>query len=249
MFGLHVWPDAPKGVLVTRPGPFMAASRQFEVTITGRGGHAAFPHQVKDPVVAAAHTITALQVRCRRAVSAEAMGCCCCWTCSWGGCCQHPTSCPVQTLASRNTPPVDSAVVSVTRFGGARGAYNIVPSSVSLGGTLRALTPEVAALLKTRLVEVGRRGAPPALGPHRGACRRPAAAQVAESTAAAFGCAAEVDFLEQSEPQFPPTINHPATHAFAERVASQLLGGDGFDGAWEPTMGSEDFGWGAPACS
>ena len=63
MFGLHVWPDAPSGVLATRSGPFMAASRQFEIKITGKGGHAAFPHQTRDPVVAAAQAITALQVR------------------------------------------------------------------------------------------------------------------------------------------------------------------------------------------
>ena len=46
------------------------------------------------------------------------------------------------------------AVVSVTRFGGATGAYNVVPTTVSIGGTMRALTLDVAKVLKSRLVEV-----------------------------------------------------------------------------------------------
>ena len=59
-----------------------------------------------------------------------------------------------QVLVSRNTPPIGSAVVSVTRFTGATGAYNIIPSSVSIGGTMRALTLEIAQTLKSRLTEV-----------------------------------------------------------------------------------------------
>ena len=44
-------------------GPLMAASNIFEVTVKGRGGHAAMPHLSRDPIVAAAHAITAVQVR------------------------------------------------------------------------------------------------------------------------------------------------------------------------------------------
>lgn len=63
MFGLHVWPDADKGVLASRPGPFFGASLAFRVMVAGRGGHGAMPHLTADPVVAAAHIITAVQVQ------------------------------------------------------------------------------------------------------------------------------------------------------------------------------------------
>lgn len=59
--GLHVWNEEPLGLIAASTGPFMAASEIFQVTLTGRGGHGALPHQTVDPVVAAAQVITALQ--------------------------------------------------------------------------------------------------------------------------------------------------------------------------------------------
>lgn len=59
--GLHVWNEEPLGMIAVSPGPFMAASEIFTLTLTGRGGHGALPHQTVDPVVAAAQVITALQ--------------------------------------------------------------------------------------------------------------------------------------------------------------------------------------------
>jgi len=60
-FGLHLWNDIPAGTIGIMPGPVMASVDEFEITIAGRGGHAAAPHQTVDPVLAAAHVITALQ--------------------------------------------------------------------------------------------------------------------------------------------------------------------------------------------
>jgi amidohydrolase len=60
-FGLHLWNDIPVGSIGIMPGAIMAAVDHFEITIHGRGGHAAAPHQAVDPVVVAAHTVTALQ--------------------------------------------------------------------------------------------------------------------------------------------------------------------------------------------
>ena len=71
MFGMHLWPSAATGTLNSRPGAIMAASMLFEVTVTGKGGHAAMPHLTKDPVVAAAHAITALQASHRSACARE----------------------------------------------------------------------------------------------------------------------------------------------------------------------------------
>jgi len=60
-FGLHLWNDLPVGTIGIMAGPVMASVDQFEIEILGRGGHAAAPHQTIDPVLIAAHVITALQ--------------------------------------------------------------------------------------------------------------------------------------------------------------------------------------------
>jgi amidohydrolase len=61
VFGLHVDPSIPTGRIGLRAGPLMAASDEFEIVVRGRGGHGARPHLAVDPVVAAAHVVTALQ--------------------------------------------------------------------------------------------------------------------------------------------------------------------------------------------
>lgn len=61
VFGMHNWPQLPAGQFVWRHGPIMAATSQFEITITGRGAHAAMPHNGIDPIVVAAHIVTGLQ--------------------------------------------------------------------------------------------------------------------------------------------------------------------------------------------
>jgi amidohydrolase len=58
---LHLWNEKPLGWLGVTPGPAMAASETFYVTITGKGGHGAAPHTTIDPILAAAHVVTALQ--------------------------------------------------------------------------------------------------------------------------------------------------------------------------------------------
>ncbi|HWZ27795.1 MAG TPA: M20 family metallopeptidase [Gemmatimonadales bacterium] len=60
-FGIHLWNDLPAGTIGVMPGPVMASVDEFEITVLGRGGHAAAPHQTIDPVLVAAHLITALQ--------------------------------------------------------------------------------------------------------------------------------------------------------------------------------------------
>jgi amidohydrolase len=60
-FGIHLWNDLPAGTIAIMPGPIMASVDEFEVTILGRGGHAAAPHQTVDPVLVAAHVVTGLQ--------------------------------------------------------------------------------------------------------------------------------------------------------------------------------------------
>ena len=69
IYGLHGWPQLPLGIVATRPGPLLAATDEVDIEVRGVGGHAAYPHLCRDPIVAAAHVITALQTLASRAVS------------------------------------------------------------------------------------------------------------------------------------------------------------------------------------
>ncbi len=59
--GLHLWSLAPTGTVLVTDGPFMASADQFEITVIGKGGHGGIPHEAKDPIVAAAQMVVALQ--------------------------------------------------------------------------------------------------------------------------------------------------------------------------------------------
>jgi hippurate hydrolase len=68
VYAVHNYPGLPAGTIAVRPGPVMAATDEVEITVRGKGGHAAFPHLALDPVVVAAHVITALQTLASRSV-------------------------------------------------------------------------------------------------------------------------------------------------------------------------------------
>ena len=69
VYAMHNWPSLPPGTIGINNGPMMAAADRFEVHITGRGGHGAHPYMTIDPVVVAAHIITAAQTIVSRNVS------------------------------------------------------------------------------------------------------------------------------------------------------------------------------------
>ncbi|WP_267433173.1 M20 aminoacylase family protein [Sphingomonas sp. GM_Shp_1] len=69
VFALHNWPDLPLGSARTRAGPIMAAADRFDITISGRGGHAAMPHQTPDAILAAATLIGELNTIVSRRVA------------------------------------------------------------------------------------------------------------------------------------------------------------------------------------
>jgi amidohydrolase len=60
-YGMHNMPGIPVGSFAIRPGPMMAAADRFVITIEGKGGHAARPHECIDTILVASHVITALQ--------------------------------------------------------------------------------------------------------------------------------------------------------------------------------------------
>ncbi|HEX7382736.1 MAG TPA: M20 aminoacylase family protein [Burkholderiaceae bacterium] len=118
----------------------------------------------------------------------------------------------LQSVVARNVPPVETAVLSVTRIH-AGDAYNVIPQTAALGGTVRAFSRDVM-----RLVERSMR-------------------RVAEGTAAAFGARAEVDFREL----FAPTVNDADEAEFAARICTELVGADRVDRDPPLIMASEDF--------
>ncbi len=59
--GCHVWPDIPEGTIGVRDGMLMAAMDQFDLTIIGKGGHGAYPHQCVDALEIGCQVVGALQ--------------------------------------------------------------------------------------------------------------------------------------------------------------------------------------------
>lgn len=74
VYGQHVWPTLPSGVIASRTGPIFAAAGFFSVTLSGGGGHAAMPHSTNDTVLAAAHCISMLQTIVSRSLDPVAGG-------------------------------------------------------------------------------------------------------------------------------------------------------------------------------
>jgi amidohydrolase len=70
IFGLHGFPMLNVGQVATCTGPMLASADQFEITVNGKGGHAAMPHYGIDPIVVASHIVTALQTISSRNVGA-----------------------------------------------------------------------------------------------------------------------------------------------------------------------------------
>ncbi len=69
IFGLHGWPSLKLGTARTKPGPLMASTDEFIITVKGKGGHAARPHLARDPIVAASAIVMGLQTIVSRSTS------------------------------------------------------------------------------------------------------------------------------------------------------------------------------------
>jgi amidohydrolase len=61
VYGMHNWPSMKPGMVGINPGPMMASADRVTIEIVGRGGHGAHPYLAVDPIVVAAHIITAVQ--------------------------------------------------------------------------------------------------------------------------------------------------------------------------------------------
>jgi hippurate hydrolase len=179
VYGMHNIPGMAVGTFAVRPGPIMASTDRFTITIEGRGGHAALPHAAVDSVLVASHVIIALQ-----------------------------------SIVSRNLDPLQSAVVSVCALDAGH-AFNVLPQSVTMRGTMRTLSLEVREAIKLRLETLVR------------------------EVAGGFGATGAVDFGSS----YPVTENHPAETDFMADVAEALVGPERVDRAVAPMMTAEDFSY------
>ncbi|TSE13888.1 amidohydrolase [Mesorhizobium intechi] len=179
VFGMHNMPGLPVGQFAIRPGPIMAATAEFTITVKGRGGHAAMPHGTIDPIVITSQLVGALQ-----------------------------------TIASRSTDPVEAVVVSVTKFH-AGDAYNIIPESAEIAGTVRTLRKEIAKKSEERI------------------------RTICDGLATAFGARIEVDY----QANYPVTFNHAEETVFASDIAANVAGDAHVHRGIQPVMGGEDFSY------
>jgi amidohydrolase len=69
VMGIHLWNELPVGTIGVKAGPLMAAVDRLSIVVRGRGGHGGQPQRAADPIVAAAHVVTALQTLVSREVS------------------------------------------------------------------------------------------------------------------------------------------------------------------------------------
>jgi hippurate hydrolase len=177
IFGMHNRPKFDSGKFAVRSGAMMAGGAFYDIDISGYGAHGARPESSVDPVVVAAHIVTALQ-----------------------------------SIVSRNVRPLDSAVVSTTRINSGE-AYNVIPQTARLSGTVRAFSSEVIDLVEKRMI------------------------QIAKGIAEGFGATVKVDFRVI----FAPTINHAQEAEFAAKICQEIVGADRVERNPPLIMASEDF--------
>jgi amidohydrolase len=173
---LHVWNEQPLSWFGITQGPIMASAGAFKITVRGKGGHGAVPHQAVDPIFASSQIISALQ-----------------------------------GIVSRNTPPLDSAVVSVCSIHGGT-AFNIIPPEVELQGTIRTFKPEIRTMVVERLHET------------------------ADNTAQALGCEVNI----KHEDITPAVINDPDLAEQIADLAAEMFP-DSTIALDSQTMGAEDM--------
>jgi amidohydrolase len=73
-YGQHIWSRTPTGKIMIAPGPIMAGVDRLEITVTGKGTHAAYPHGGWDPIFASAQIISALQSVVSRNIDPQESG-------------------------------------------------------------------------------------------------------------------------------------------------------------------------------
>ncbi|MDB6169707.1 MAG: amidohydrolase, partial [Verrucomicrobia bacterium] len=180
---IHDSATLPAGTVGTIEGFAMANVDSVDITVRGVGGHGAYPHATKDPIVLAARIVTALQ-----------------------------------TIVSRETRPVDPAVVTVGSIHGGT-KHNIIPDEVKLQLTIRSYADHV----RTQTLEAVRR-----------ICRGEAIAAGIPEDRMPLVAVAESEFT-------PATYNDPALTRRIHGVLTAWWGNANVK-TIDAEMGGEDFG-------
>ncbi len=120
----------------------------------------------------------------------------------------------LQTIASRNVNPLESAVVSVTQIHGGD-TWNVIPETVVLRGTSRSFNPTVRDQID------------------------PAIRRIADGVCRACGAQMELRY----ERCYPPTLNAPAETEIAAAAAASVVGENNVKRDMLPSMAAEDFAW------
>ena len=118
IYAYHNWPGLEAGTVAVHNGAVMAAGARLEFRVRGQAGHAALPHLTRDPMLASAHLLVALQ-----------------------------------SVVSRNTDPLDGAVVSICTME-AGTAANQIPQDAVMRGTMRTLRTHTRDVVESGLHRV-----------------------------------------------------------------------------------------------
>ena len=120
----------------------------------------------------------------------------------------------LQTIVSRAINPLEAGVVSITQFDAGSGAFNVIPHSATLKGTIRSLSTGTLLELRDRV------------------------AHIVDSTAKALGCNATIEY---SPDLYPVTANDPTLFDNFSKHVGALVADDDRLTDVAPTMGAEDF--------
>ncbi|QEL23331.1 amidohydrolase [Bosea sp. F3-2] len=120
----------------------------------------------------------------------------------------------LQTVASRNADPLESIVVSVTALNAGE-AFNVIPQTAEIKGSVRTLTPQTRELAQKRVTEI------------------------VDGVMKAFGMKYELEY----HLGYPVTFNHAGQTDFVTSVTKEAFGSDAIKTDIPPTMGSEDFSY------
>ena len=120
----------------------------------------------------------------------------------------------LQSISSRNTHPVDSLVISVTQIH-AGDAYNIIPDTVKMHGTVRTFLPETRDEISSKMLKVS-----------EGVCN-------------AMGASCELNYIYG----YPATVNSITETDISAKAAIDLVGEDKVERNPTPSMASEDFSY------
>ncbi len=179
IFGLHVDTAYRSGQVGVRYGALYAGSSSFRLEIQGKGGHGAYPHIAKDPIVTAAQIINA-----------------------------------AQTIVSRGTGPMSSAVVSFCTVSGGN-TCNVIPETTHLAGTTRALEQR---LLLDNMAQLDK---------------------IIHNICDINDCRYKLDH----EITTPVLFNDPELTKYTEEAAVELIGRENVIRQEQAEMGGEDFAY------